>query len=276
MSGVTRDAPVSRRRAVTGAGALTAAAALIAVPLRPGEEAAAVALTVVMAVVTAVAALARDRTVLVAVGIADVVVVVALVGALSGLALLASWPVPVLAALALAWLLRPAFVPGEGRAPRWLAMGTVTPGSLLLVAVTLVGASLALLAWAVLADPPAPPFVSQVADAPVAVAVLGVLAFSMVNALAEEFLYRGVLLGALVGVMPVSAAVGVQSVAFGAAHWGGFPSGWAGVLLSTGYGALLGVIRLRSGGIALPWAAHVGADITIGLLGFALLAGGPA
>jgi uncharacterized protein len=47
----------------------------------------------------------------------------------------------------------------------------------------------------------------------------------------------------------VGPAVIVQALAFGVAHWQGFPSGWLGVLMSTGYGLMLGVIRCRAVGI---------------------------
>jgi membrane protease YdiL (CAAX protease family) len=53
---------------------------------------------------------------------------------------------------------------------------------------------------------------------------------------------------------------------FGVGHLHGFPSGWIGVGLATIYGLMLGVVRLRTGGLLAAWIAHVAADFTIACL----------
>ena len=93
----------------------------------------------------------------------------------------------------------------------------------------------------------------------------------MVNSIWEEALYRGVVLEELTATWGPTAAVVTQSIVFGAAHWAGFPSGWFGVCAATAWGLALGVIRLRSGGILIPYLVHVCVDAVIGVLALLLL-----
>lgn len=129
----------------------------------------------------------------------------------------------------------------------------------------------ALIAWARLADPEAPPFVANLGDRPAVVVAAAIAGFSVVNAIAEEFLYRGVLQTELTAHLGATTAVVVQAAAFGVAHWSGFPSGWLGMLMSASYGLILGIVRHRTGGILVVFLAHIVADTTIGLLGVVLL-----
>jgi len=58
-------------------------------------------------------------------------------------------------------------------------------------------------------------------------------------------------------------AVGLQGVAFGIGHWSGIPGGFAGVILASLYGTLLGALRKSENGLLLCIAAHICADTTI-------------
>jgi uncharacterized protein len=89
------------------------------------------------------------------------------------------------------------------------------------------------------------------------------LLFSCLNAAVEEAFYRGVIMHALLGTVGTMAALALQAASFGLLHTEGFPSGPAGVILTAGYGLVLGVIRLKAGGLLGPWLAHVLADLTI-------------
>jgi membrane protease YdiL (CAAX protease family) len=103
--------------------------------------------------------------------------------------------------------------------------------------------------------------------------VLGLLAagltFSIINAILEEFIWRGILLDWLRTRMAPAAAVVVQAASFGAAHYMGFPSGFVGSGLAAIYGVMLGALAVRSKGIGAPIVAHIAADAVI----FAVLAG---
>lgn len=193
--------------------------------------------------------------------------VVALVLEATGLDSAASvglWPVPLAVAVALYTLVsRYARI---GLVDDWFSRGTVArPGVLLTLAVVpLSGLALVLWAWAAGEDGSGhEAHLSLVRDASPVVLVAGALGFAVVNAAAEELAYNGVLQRAL-GLEATSVwAVLTAATAFGASHWFGFPSGWWGVALAGVYGAMLSVLRQVSGGLLLPWIAHVLADLTI-------------
>lgn len=97
----------------------------------------------------------------------------------------------------------------------------------------------------------------------VALVLAAGVGFALVNAAAEELVYNGITQRAFALDLRPTAAVLLTAAVFGASHWYGFPSGWAGVLLAGGYGLLLAAVRHVSGGLLLPWVAHVAADLTI-------------
>ncbi|BCJ73660.1 hypothetical protein CS0771_32040 [Catellatospora sp. IY07-71] len=269
----TTDAPAAARvntRRWGGAALVAVAALLVGLPVSRDAPLLWAALAGVLALISAAALALRDPAVLRAVLLVDLVVACAAAGTWLLPAGLLTWPTTVLVAMAAGVgiaRLRPELRPV---AP-WLRRGRWTPELPWLVLAVVVLSAAALTAWAWLADPPVPPFVANLGDRPVAVIAAGVIGFSVVNAVAEEFLYRGVLQTELTTLAGAATAIIVQAVAFGVAHWGGFPSGWMGVGMSAAYGLLLGVIRHRTGGILAVFAVHILADTTIGLLGMYLL-----
>ena len=55
----------------------------------------------------------------------------------------------------------------------------------------------------------------------------------------------------------------VQAVIFGVAHWWGVPNGVVGVILAIIYGLMMGAVRYVTGGLLLPIAVHIFADLVI-------------
>ena len=70
------------------------------------------------------------------------------------------------------------------------------------------------------------------------------------NALMEEAAFRGVLQEALTAEWGPWWAVGLQGLLFGVIHAQGFPRGVVGMVMASAYGVALGMLRLRSGGMA--------------------------
>jgi membrane protease YdiL (CAAX protease family) len=90
------------------------------------------------------------------------------------------------------------------------------------------------------------------------------LLFALMNGFGEEFVYRAAPLSQLWQVIGERQAIGLTSVWFGLGHfYGGFPSGWAGVLLSGAVAFLFGSAMLASRGIVLPTAMHMLIDTAI-------------
>jgi hypothetical protein len=132
-----------------------------------------------------------------------------------------------------------------------LAVGLVTPGALLL--------------WWRWALPDLRDVVSTYVPAVSwPLLVVGGLGFALLNATLEELLFRGLLqdrLGALWG--PGARTVVVQAVVFGICHAHGVPRGGWGVLMAGTWALMLGVLRLKTGGLLAPVLGHVVADASI-------------
>lgn len=88
--------------------------------------------------------------------------------------------------------------------------------------------------------------------------------FALLNPTVEEVLFRGALQTMVfdVSARPTLAIV-VQGAAFGAIHLGGVPGGPLGMVMAGAWGAVLGVIRHRTGSIRVPWLVHVCANVGI-------------
>ncbi|QQB63679.1 CPBP family intramembrane metalloprotease [Kytococcus sedentarius] len=181
-----------------------------------------------------------------------------------GAAGIALWPVPLVLAVGLYVVL------SRWRALHlvtdWFRAGTVNrTGAWLTVAIVPVSAlALVIWSWAAAEDGAGQNAYRQLAENQgVPVLVLGALAFSAVNAAAEESAYNGVAQRALGLDLRGPVAVVLSAAMFGASHWYGFPNGWWGVCLAGVYGLVLSVLRQVSRGLLLPWVAHVLADLTI-------------
>jgi membrane protease YdiL (CAAX protease family) len=163
-----------------------------------------------------------------------------------------------------------AFFPGLRRQLRWLRKGEVDSISLFLAVLTSLLAASALLLWAVWTDNlgAGAGMVQELKGVPAWFLVtLGVPLFACVNALAEEFVYRGFLLDALEKQFPGRTALplALQATAFAAAHFvAGFPNGKLGYLMAFVYALMLGHLRQRTKGLLAPVLTHVTADLVIG------------
>jgi uncharacterized protein len=98
------------------------------------------------------------------------------------------------------------------------------------------------------------------------IVMLGIPAFAIFNAFAEEAFYRGVLQESLsLTFRAVPIVILFQATAFGAAHYRmGFPNGLMGYFMVFTYGLMLGFLRYRSKGMMAPFLTHIFADLTIG------------
>lgn len=86
---------------------------------------------------------------------------------------------------------------------------------------------------------------------------------SVLNALFEEVVFRGVFFDALEAPCGAWVAVAITAAIFGYAHMHGYPPSPLGALLAGIYGLALGWLRVVTGGIGLPVIAHIAADATI-------------
>ncbi|MEN0064982.1 MAG: CPBP family intramembrane glutamic endopeptidase [Myxococcota bacterium] len=155
--------------------------------------------------------------------------------------------------------------------PTWPRGAFGAPEALLTTACTTL-AALALVAWWWWVDPTFDDLVGYIPAWQWPILLVGGLVFAMTNAALEEVLFRGLLLDVLRQDLALStpAAIAVQAGVFGLLHLNGFPRGVSGVALATVYGVLMGLLRVRSGGLVAPWVGHVcinaGMFLTIAVL----------
>jgi membrane protease YdiL (CAAX protease family) len=145
----------------------------------------------------------------------------------------------------------------------WTVFGRCDRGSLLATAavVAISIAALAVYQWKAMPD-------VRATAAELPARVLGSMAlagawFAAVNATLEELVFRGILYDAAESLWGSPAAMATTAAFFGGFHLFGYPPGPLGAVLAGMYGLLLGWLRHRTGGLALPIAAHVFADATI-------------
>jgi membrane protease YdiL (CAAX protease family) len=89
------------------------------------------------------------------------------------------------------------------------------------------------------------------------------VAFSVVNALSEELLFRVTLAEALGPVLAAGTVALVSAVLFGVPHWFGSPGHLPGVLLAGFMGGFLQMSILQTGGIGWAWTIHAVQDVVI-------------
>ena len=97
---------------------------------------------------------------------------------------------------------------------------------------------------------------------PGAVNVIGIGAvFAFGNAMAEEIVYRGMLLTGLRGRFSDPWAIFLSAAAFGLAHFAaGIPGGVSGIALTFGFGLMTAWLAIRARGILLVWLCHAATD----------------
>jgi hypothetical protein len=175
---------------------------------------------------------------------------------------LRQWPWIWLAPLA-AYFVLVAFVPRLRQSLHWCRMGRLSPWTVAATLGVMTLTTLALVAFHCIAQPDMSGFRGALPFAAMGGVVTAGVIFTIVNATLEELVFRGVLFDALLSQRGVWITLLATSALFGLGHLQGYPSGPAGAGLAALFGFGMGVLRLWTGGLALPIAAHMVADATI-------------
>lgn len=149
----------------------------------------------------------------------------------------------------------------------WFSIGRINKISLLLILLTVVISSLALIVWVIIFKPDLSDVFKMVPDYSMGLLLLAGVGFAIGNAILEEIMFRGILWDGFEKVCKnIIVIVLLQAVFFGIMHYNGFPRGIAGVILASIYGILQGIIRHFSKGLLAPVVSHFFADLTIFLI----------
>jgi membrane protease YdiL (CAAX protease family) len=191
--------------------------------------------------------------------------VATLVMVIGGWGVAGPWPLPLVVALTLyAGVVR--IVPALRSSLDWVRWQRrpADRGTGILFVVTVVVSMIALLLYAWLARPDVTDTAGNLVGLPAWTIPLLGLAFVVINPAVEEALYRGVLYRALESETgSIRLTIAAQAIAFGALHVAGFPGGVIGMALAGVWGAILGLLRARTGGLRWSWWAHVATNIAI-------------
>jgi uncharacterized protein len=153
------------------------------------------------------------------------------------------------------------------RTTTWLAWGSVTPRLALWSVAVVVVSSAALAAWYRLMHPDIAVFTRFIPPRPLYQLLIGGLGFALLNATVEEVVFRGIIWEGLAALTSTRWIILImQGFFFGTAHFWGVPNGIVGAGLAFTYGIMLGIIRMRAGGLLMVIVTHVFADIVIFLI----------
>lgn len=154
-------------------------------------------------------------------------------------------------------------VPRLRRSVGWLRAGRLSSASVAVTIAVMALTVLALVLFHATAQPDVRGYRAAIPfDALGGVVVAGVV-FTIVNATLEELVFRGVLFDALQSQWGMWVTLAATALLFGLGHLRGYPSGVVGACLAALFGFAMGVLRLWTGGLALPIVAHMAADATI-------------
>jgi uncharacterized protein len=90
-----------------------------------------------------------------------------------------------------------------------------------------------------------------------------IILFSLTNSLAEELIFRFVLVGGLVDRYSSRTVLLCSAVLFGLPHYWGYPSGVVGVLMSGLLGYVLCKATIETKGLSIAWLIHFVQDLII-------------
>jgi len=161
------------------------------------------------------------------------------------------------------YFLMAVFVPRLRSSMIWLRVGKVSRASIATTVGIMALTSLALVAFDTIAKPDLSNYRGAVPLERFGGVVTAGVVFTVVNATLEELVFRGVLFDAIRSQWNVWVTMVATSVLFGLGHVHGYPPGLWGVGLAVVFGFAVGVLRVWTGGLALPIIAHMGADATI-------------
>jgi len=179
------------------------------------------------------------------------------------------WPWIWIAPLA-GYFLMPIFAPRMRGSMTWLRVGKVSGASIGATLGIMAVTSLALVAFNAIAKPGLGVYRSALPFERLGGVITTGVVFTIVNATLEELVFRGVLFDAIRSQWNGWVTLVATPVLFGLGHLHGYPPGLWGAGLAVAFGFAVGLLRVWTGGLALPIVAHMGADATI----YWLLVGG--
>jgi membrane protease YdiL (CAAX protease family) len=185
-----------------------------------------------------------------------------LMGGAMSISTLRRWPWVWLAPLGVYFLLI-GIIPRWRPSLKWLRFGRMSAQRISAMVGIMALTTAALVAFSAIAKPDLSSYRAALPFERFGGVITAGVIFTVVNAILEELVFRGVLFDAIRSQWNVWVTLIATSVLFGLGHLHGFPPGLWGACLAVGFGFAVGVLRVSTDGLALPIVAHMGADATI-------------
>ena len=146
----------------------------------------------------------------------------------------------------------------------WLKKDNIDKRTIYLIITTIILSCIGLVIWAVFIQKDLGQYSEFFPDHPIYLLIFEGIAFALINSVIEEMVARGILWDGFDKLFSNKYLVILfQALVFGIWHQHGFPGGISGIIMVFIWSILLGLIRLRSGGILAPIVAHFFADFAI-------------
>lgn len=146
----------------------------------------------------------------------------------------------------------------------WWRKDEIDKTSIILIAGLSIFSGIALFVWGYFIAKDLSVFVRQIPDVSLVWIVLNGLGFALFNAIAEEYLSRGMLCNGLEKIVENKFwIIALQAIIFGIFHFQGFPGGLVGVFMVIAWSVVLGIIRYKTNGLIGVLIGHFFADVTI-------------
>jgi len=187
---------------------------------------------------------------------------VLLMGCALSIPTLRRWPWIWLAPF-IAYFVLVACVPRLRRSLRWITIGRFSATSIIATVGVMAVTALVLILFHTKAQPDVSSYRAAMPLEALGGVIMAGVVFTIVNATLEELVFRGILFDALQSQWSVWVTLTATALLFGLGHLRGYPSGLLGACLAALFGFAMGVLRLWTGGLALPIVAHMSADATI-------------
>lgn len=108
------------------------------------------------------------------------------------------------------------------------------------------------------------PHAGMLPELPLALLILTGIGFAIINSIYEEGIFRGIFFSYFSRETGTAPGLVLQAIWFSFFHYrAGFPSGETGVVLTFGFGIMMGYLVFRTRGILVPVIIHFVVDLTV-------------
>lgn len=155
-------------------------------------------------------------------------------------------------------------LPGIRGSVGWWTRETIDKKSMLLIPGLAIISGPGLYIWGVFIADDLSQFTDMLPEVPVTWILINGIGFALFNAIAEEYLARGMLWNGLEKIFSDKwSVILIQSLVFSIFHLHGFPGGIIGMTMVFAWSVVLGIIRYRTKGLIAVILSHFMADMTI-------------